>query len=150
MPLNLLATAIRSAIAATLLVASTAAFAAEQIDRNELAELRRIVAEQRQRIEAQDRALAEILRRMDAALGKTRPAPSTASAAAMSNPRAAATSGKASAKSETPDSTSSQERVSLAVSGQVNRMSTTAPIARSSTSTTTIPRPSSGWSAAVG
>ena len=121
MPLNLLTAAIRSTIAATLLVASTAAFAAEQIDRNELAELRRIVAEQRQRIEAQDRALAEILRRMDAALGKTRPAPSTASAAATSNPRAAATPGKASAKSETPDSTSSQERVSLAVSGQVNR-----------------------------
>ena len=89
MPLNLLTAAIRSTIAATLLVASTAAFAAEQIDRNELAELRRIVAEQRQRIEAQDRALAEILRRMDAALGKTRPAPSTASAAATSNPRAA-------------------------------------------------------------
>ncbi len=46
MPLNLLTAAIRSTIAATLLVASTAAFAAEQIDRNELAELRRIVAEQ--------------------------------------------------------------------------------------------------------
>ena len=46
MPMNLLTAAIRSTIAASMLVASATAFAAEGIDRDELAKLRRIVAEQ--------------------------------------------------------------------------------------------------------
>ena len=130
MPKNLLTTAIRSMVAATVLLASPATFAAEGMDRNELSDLRRIIAEQRQRLDAQDRMLSDIQRRMDSMLGRTGTARTAVSASAspragrrtMTDATAANTAPDiASAETKKPVTKSGAKSVSLAISGQVNR-----------------------------